>query len=105
MSIYTLPYPALEILKILAKHGSLTAKEIQEHLGKDVEPKAIKYALRRLLENKVIYRVPNLLDMRSVYYRTATREELSDLANALSPEITEQIIEAMEQGNDNFLQT
>ncbi len=105
MSIYTLPYPALEILKILSKHGSLTAKEIQEYLGEDVEPKAIKYALRRLLENKVIYRVPNLLDMRSVYYRTATREELSELVNDLSPEITEQILQAMQQGNNNFMQT
>ncbi|RMG32009.1 MAG: hypothetical protein D6732_13945 [Methanobacteriota archaeon] len=105
MSIYTLPYPALEILKLLAKHGSLTAKEIQDYLGPEIEQKAIKYALRRLLENKVIYRVPNLLDMRSVYYRTATREELSELANDLSPEVTEQIIRAMEQGNDNFLQT
>ncbi len=95
MSIQSLPYPALEIVSILSKAGNLTAKEIQERLGDDVESKAVKYALRRLLENHVIFRVPNLLDMRSVFYRAASADELSQLANELSPEMTGMILEAM----------
>lgn len=97
MKIQSLPEPALEIVTLLAKEntGSLSSKEIAKLLNHEYPPKAIKYALRRLLENKVIHRVPNLLDMRSVYYRLATADEFSQIAPHLSEEISNQINEAI----------
>jgi repressor of nif and glnA expression len=97
MKVQSLPEPALEIIALLAKEnsGSLSSKEISKLLNDAYPNKAIKYALRRLLENKVIYRVPNLLDMRSVYYRLATQDELSKIYEHLSEDITNQIQNAI----------
>ena len=44
------------------------------------EKKDIKYALRRLREKGIIVRVPNLFDMRRVYYRVATQDEFQEVS-------------------------
>ena len=88
MSIQSLPIPALEILDLLATETTVSSKDIEMYLCATYEKNAIKYALRRLLKSKLIYRVPNLLDMRSVFYRIATQAELLHIKDQLSKEIT-----------------
>lgn len=61
--------------------------------------KSIRYAIRRLLENGIIYRVANLLDMRSVSYRLATPNELSIAFEKLSDKVFQDVLEAMNISN------
>lgn len=92
MSLSTLPSPALEIVEMLAHEDSLSAKEIGKRLGGKFDSKSIKYALRRLLENRIIYRIPNLMDMRSVFYRVAIEEEYPMFMEHLGEELTDIIL-------------
>ncbi len=75
-----LPGPTLKVLDLLNKKGSLTPNQIQADIP-EFKPKDIKYALRRLREKGVLIKIPNLIDMRRVYYRLASQDEF---LNALS---------------------
>jgi DNA-binding Lrp family transcriptional regulator len=94
-----LPPAAEEIIFLLAKHASLTLEEIMDTIGETSE-KTLRYAMRRLLENKVVKRIPNLLDMRSVSYRLASPDEISEVIHELSDHIAEKILAAVERGSD-----
>ncbi|MDH5402487.1 MAG: BlaI/MecI/CopY family transcriptional regulator [Candidatus Heimdallarchaeota archaeon] len=63
-----LPPSGIEVMTVLNEHDSLTIKEIGNKLP-DFNERTLRYAIRRLLENKVVVTVPNLSDMRRVYYR------------------------------------
>lgn len=79
-----LPKPTIEILELMATNGTpMTPTQIQKSIGK-YSAKDIKYALRRLREKKIIRQRPNLLDMRRVYYRLITRDEISEILPELS---------------------
>lgn len=81
-----LPKPTVEILRIMVKNGEpMTPSQIQKSLS-HYTSKDIKYALRRLREKKIIRQRPNLLDMRRVYYRLITPDEVHEVLNVLSPE-------------------
>ncbi|OLS27807.1 MAG: hypothetical protein HeimC2_10000 [Candidatus Heimdallarchaeota archaeon LC_2] len=77
-----LPKPTNEILKLFNNQDSLTPSQINISLP-HFERKDIKYALRRLREKGIIVRIPNLFDMRRVYYRVATQDEFSEVAEGL----------------------
>ena len=64
--------------------------------------KSIRYAIRRLLENGIIYRVANLMDMRSVSYRLATPNELSSAFANLSDKVFQEVLEAMNISNSQL---
>ncbi len=95
MALQSLPIPAIEIITLLKKEGVLSSREILKFFNGKYEDKAVKYAIRRLLENKLIHRVPNLLDMRSVYYRLATADELSEIRSSISESISQEIDDAI----------
>ncbi len=77
-----LPKPTNEILKLFKNQESLTPSQINISLPQ-FERKDIKYALRRLREKGIIVRIPNLFDMRRVYYRVATQDEFTEVSEGL----------------------
>jgi len=95
MALQSLPSPAIEIISLIKKEGTLSSRDILECFKDKHQEKAVKYAIRRLLENKLIHRVPNLLDMRSVYYRLATPDELSEIRSSISESISQEIEDAI----------
>lgn len=78
-SMVKLPKPTNEILDLFKEQESLTPNQINTSLP-HFERKDIKYALRRLREKGIIVRVPNLFDMRRVYYRVATQDEFQSVS-------------------------
>ena len=94
-----MPSPALEIINHLSKQDFQAQEEIRTALS-EVSYKSMRYAIRRLLENGILYRVPNLQDMRSVSYRLATQDELSSVLSKLSDNLFSQVIKAMELSNN-----
>ncbi len=61
-----LPKSSLEVLSFLVTHSPLGPKEISEKLG--YAPRTISFALRKLLEKKIVRKRPNLNDMRRWLY-------------------------------------
>lgn len=70
------PKPTAKILELLLDENTLTPDQIYETLPEFLK-KDIKYSLRRLREKGVIKKLPNLHDMRRVYYRLATLDEFA----------------------------
>lgn len=101
--ITKLPEPALEIVEQLSKHEyqTMTQDDIRTSLSISSQ-KSIRYAIRRLLENGIIYRVANLMDMRSVSYRLATPNELSGAFASLSDKVFQEVLEAMNISNSQL---
>jgi len=87
--IHKLPTLAYTILDHLSNHSTMTQEEITELL--DVEPKEVKYAVRRLQENNIIQQIPDLLDMRIVHYRLPNAEEIDQLQDTVSIELLEKL--------------
>ncbi|MHA2092324.1 MAG: winged helix-turn-helix transcriptional regulator [Candidatus Kariarchaeaceae archaeon] len=101
--ITKLPEPAMEIIQQLCKRDFQTQEEIRNSLP-TISSKTMRYAVRRLLENGIIYRVPNLLDMRSVSYRLATADELARVLPRLSDRVFDLVAQAMDlNGSDTSI--
>ncbi|OLS21744.1 MAG: hypothetical protein HeimC2_32480 [Candidatus Heimdallarchaeota archaeon LC_2] len=83
--LFKLTQIADELLRLFKVKKSLTQTEITKSFP-NAELKDIKYALRRLREKGVIKRLPNLKDMRRVYYQVATRDEFIKSSNILTNE-------------------
>lgn len=62
-----LPPSALVVVEILRREGALTPKDILQRTK--LSPRTVRGALKTLMENKVIEKVPNLLDLRQNRYR------------------------------------
>lgn len=62
-----LPQAAIPLLKYLDYNGKKTQKELIHQL--DLPIRTVRYAVARLLEENYIRRIPNLEDMRSVFYQ------------------------------------
>lgn len=61
-----LPNSAILVLGILAAEGPMTPKTIIEKVG--LAPRTISFALRTLVQERVIRKTPNLADMRQPIY-------------------------------------
>ncbi len=61
-----LPEKAIPLLRYLEQHGPKTQKEVINALNLPI--RTVRYSIRRLLERGLIRKVPNLRDMRSVFY-------------------------------------
>lgn len=73
----------IEIMRILGASGeSMTPSQIIKRLPK-YNKKDIKYSIRRLREKGLIRVIPNLLDMRRVFYRLSTAEEIDVNTNRI----------------------
>ncbi len=62
----SIPPSALEILSILRREGPLTPKDLFEKTS--FAPRTVRYALKVLLDNKLVKKVPNLQDLRQNVY-------------------------------------
>ena len=61
-----LPEKAIPLLRFLEEQGPKTQKEVIQALNLPI--RTVRYSIRRLLERGLIRKVPNLRDMRSVFY-------------------------------------
>lgn len=55
-----------EILQLILENGKMNRTALLRHL--DIADRTIRYSLRRLIEADVLVSIPNLQDMREVYY-------------------------------------
>ena len=62
-----IPPSAKVVYDLLEKNGPLTAKDILRQCS--LAPRTVRYALKKLLDAKMIKRLPNLSDMRQNVYR------------------------------------
>jgi len=62
-----LPPSSQIVLKILSKNGALTHKDIVKKCH--CSPRTVRFALRRLKENKLIIEKMNIRDMRQIIYQ------------------------------------
>ncbi len=82
-----IPRPTKQILEFIKVQEITTPEQIQRHcIG--FNSKDIKYALRRLREKGIIKKIPNLGDMRRVFYRIANVDEFSESLLGLKPNET-----------------
>ncbi|MEM3563801.1 MAG: MarR family transcriptional regulator [Candidatus Jordarchaeaceae archaeon] len=69
-----LPPSALVVMEILRREGSLTPKDIFQRTS--LSPRTVRGALKTLMENNLIEKVPNLLDLRQNKYRLPRLEHI-----------------------------
>ena len=62
----TLPKSAITVLEELLNDGPMTPKDITRKVG--LAPRTISFALRKLLGQRIVKKVPNLRDMRQANY-------------------------------------
>jgi transcription initiation factor IIE alpha subunit len=62
-----LPSSSKSVLKILSKEGAMTHKDIVNKLH--CSPRTVRYALRKLKENKLLIEKMNMQDMRQIIYQ------------------------------------
>lgn len=66
MKLPKLPKSSKRLVAVLSEKGQLTQKELIDAVG--MPAKTVRYALKRLNEAKLIVSIPNLADMRSMFY-------------------------------------
>jgi DNA-binding MarR family transcriptional regulator len=71
-----LPHSAFAVLRSLTRFGPLAPKEISEK--SKVPERTVTYALRRLMQQKLLIKIPNLEDMRQCLY-TPNLETVQEL--------------------------
>ncbi len=62
-----IPPSAKVVYDLLKKNGPLTAKDILRQCN--LAPRTVRYALKKLLDSRMIKRLPNLNDMRQNVYQ------------------------------------
>ena len=60
------PPSASKILRVIEDRGPLTSKQIVQDT--QLAPRTVRYALKRLVADGVIARVPNLTDLRQTLF-------------------------------------
>ncbi|MHA2170582.1 MAG: winged helix DNA-binding protein [Candidatus Kariarchaeaceae archaeon] len=78
-----LPEKAIPLLRYLEVNGPKTQRELIDTLN--LPTRTVRYSIRRLLERGLIRKVPNLKDMRSVFYH------ISPLINDVESVIAEEL--------------
>jgi len=74
----------LEILQILGEGDSMTPSQIIARLP-GYDKKDVKYSIRRLREKGLIRVIPNLMDMRRVFYRLSEPNEVKEEGARIKP--------------------
>ena len=91
-----LPNSALMVLGSLTSEGPMTPKTIIGRI--DLPARTITFALHMLLEEKIVRRVPNLLDMRQPYYHV-NMERIKELQLAFKIDRATRLQPEMRQGS------
>ncbi len=60
------PPSASKIIRVIENNGPMTSKDIVENTN--LAPRTVRYALKRLVAEGVIARVPNLTDLRQTLF-------------------------------------
>ncbi|MFX0168704.1 MAG: MarR family transcriptional regulator [Candidatus Hodarchaeota archaeon] len=60
------PPSASKIIRVIKNQGPLTSKEIVQNT--QLAPRTVRYALKRLVAEGVVARVPNLTDLRQTLF-------------------------------------
>jgi DNA-binding Lrp family transcriptional regulator len=60
------PKSTFAIISALILDGPMCPKEISDKL--DMAPRTVSFALRKLMQDQILKRIPNLLDMRRPKY-------------------------------------
>ena len=76
----------LQIMHLLKNGDSMTPKQIINLLPNFIV-KDVKYSIRRLREKGLIRVIPNLLDMRRVFYRLSTPNEIKNITKITIEEL------------------
>ena len=77
-----LPEKSIPLLRFLEQNGPKTQRELIDTL--DLPTRTVRYSIRRLLERGLILKIPNLRDMRSVYYNISP--EVVDVESIIGEE-------------------
>ncbi|MHA2251190.1 MAG: MarR family transcriptional regulator [Candidatus Kariarchaeaceae archaeon] len=78
-----LPEKAIPLIRYLEINGPKTQRELIEALS--LPTRTVRYSIRRLLERGLIRKVPNLKDMRSVFYHI--NPEVGDIEIVIAQEL------------------
>lgn len=78
-----LPESSIPLLRYLQSQGRRTQRELIEELG--LPTRTVRYSIRRLLERGLIRKIPNLKDMRSVFYLISP--EVADVETIIEQEM------------------
>jgi DNA-binding MarR family transcriptional regulator len=60
------PPSASKIINVIESNGPMTSKDIVENTN--LAPRTVRYALKRLVAEGVVARVPNLTDLRQTLF-------------------------------------
>lgn len=78
----------IKIMRLLGENETMTPGDIIKSLPQYTK-KDVKYSIRRLREKGLIKVIPNLLDMRRVFYRLASPDEIKPKSNIKEQELNE----------------
>lgn len=77
-----LPPSSRTVLRVLVREGAMTHKDIVKKTR--CKPRTVRYALRRLKENKLIIEKMNIRDMRQIIYQNRNVPPEAGMAGSLS---------------------
>ena len=81
LSLNDVPKSALLVLDHLTEHGPMAPREIAR--GSKIPLRTVTYALHKLIQQRLLRKVPNLMDMRKQLYHLD-----QDRLRALEKDIT-----------------
>lgn len=73
----TLPKSAIAVLEKLVDDGPMTPKDITGKVG--LAPRTVSFALKKLLGQRIVKKVPNLHDMRQPNYHVENTDHAKQL--------------------------
>jgi DNA-binding MarR family transcriptional regulator len=69
------PPSASKIIRVIENKGPMTSKDIVENTN--LAPRTVRYALKRLVAEGVVARVPNLTDLRQTLFMLHVERRLN----------------------------
>ena len=81
LSLNDVPKSALLVLDHLNQHGPMAPRDIAR--GSKIPLRTVTYALHKLLKQKLLRKVPNLMDMRKQLYHL-DRERIREVEKDIS---------------------
>ena len=69
------PPSASKIIRVIENNGPMTSKDIVENTN--LAPRTVRYALKRLVAEGVVARVPNLTDLRQTLFMLHVERRLN----------------------------
>lgn len=90
-----IPQSTIEILELL-QDGELYSIDLITEVLSQFDIQTLRYAIRRLLELKIVQSIPDLYDMRTVKYRISPQLDTDEISNRISERIYIRILTALD---------